>query len=405
MPQNLEAVSPRCAAALSTKADTAAAVAEVCRAALDQLAKPVDLAVVFFSQHHAEHAGVIAESLCRYLATENLMGCTGEAIVGGDREIEEGPAISLWLGHFPKTRVQPLRIEFQSTPDGGLFHGLPDLSEIASTDHPQSHRTLLLLAEPFSFPADALLERMQQDTPGLPVLGGMASGGQSPGTNLVLFGPKAYDRGAAAVLLEGAVRIRSVVSQGCQPIGKPFLVTKCDRNLLLELGRKPAFEQFQEVYKELPTSEQSLVQRGLHVGIAMNEYQDEFSRGDFLVRNVVGADPETGAIGIGDFVRVGQTVRFHLRDSKSADEDLRHLLADDQKTNSADVAGALLFTCNGRGTRMFDQPDHDAKVLQELLGNVPVAGFFAQGEIGPVAGRNHLHGFTASVAIVESKVP
>jgi small ligand-binding sensory domain FIST len=264
---------------------------------------------------------------------------------------------------------------------------------------------MILLAEPFSFPADALLERLGQDMPALPVLGGMASGGQMPRSNLVLFGPKAYDDGAVAVILDGAVRMRSVVSQGCQPIGRPFLVTKCERNLILELGRKPALEQFQEVYKELPTSEQSLVQRGLHVGIAMNEYQEDFSRGDFLVRNVVGADPSTGAIGIGDYAKVGQTVRFHLRDSKSADEDLRHLLDAYQQTKTGGVAGALLFTCNGRGTRMFEEPDHDAKVLQEVLGKVPVAGFFAQGEIGPVSNRNHLHGFTASIAIVETDIP
>lgn len=400
-----ESVVPRCSAALSTKADTAAAIAEVCRIALDQLTSPVDLAVVFFSHHHAEHASVIAESLCRYLATETLIGCTGESIIGGDREIEEGPAFSLWLGHFPQTRVQTLRIEFQSKPDGHLFLGLPDIGDSFSGKSADSHGTMILLAEPFSFPADALLERLGQDVPALPVLGGMASGGQVPRSNLVLLGPKAYDHGAVAVVLDGEVRIRSVVSQGCQPIGRPFLVTKCERNLLLELGRKPALEQFQEVYKELPTSEQSLVQRGLHVGIAMNEYQDDFSRGDFLVRNVVGADPSTGAIGIGDYVRVGQTVRFHLRDSKSADQDLRHLLSAFRKTNPHDVIGALLFTCNGRGTRMFDEPDHDARVLQELLGKVPVAGFFAQGEIGPVAGKNHLHGFTASVAIVEVDKP
>jgi small ligand-binding sensory domain FIST len=356
------------------------------------------LAVVFVSHHHGPRYGRFAESLCKYLGTETLIGCTGESIVGGDREIEEGPAISLWLAHLPRTRVSPLRLEFERTPDGGLFTGLP-----SPVEEKPSPGTMLLLGEPFSFPADALLERLQDDEPGLPVIGGMASGAHEPGANKLILGPREYDRGAVAVRIAGPARIDSLVSQGCRPIGPQYVVTKAERNLLLGLGGKPPLEQFRQVYQELPTSEQALVQRGLHVGVVTNEYQETFSRGDFLVRNVVGADPETGAIGIGDYVRVGQTVRFHLRDAASADDDLRELLAGYQRDTiqSAEEApiGALLFTCNGRGTRLFDQPDHDARAVQSSLGSLPLAGFFAQGEIGPVGGRNFVHGFTASMAI------
>lgn len=396
MPSTTTLPVVRCGAALSTHEDLGAALAEVCRKALDQLSAPVDLAVVFVSHHHGPRFGRLAESLCKYLGTENLIGCTGESIVGGDREIEEGPALSLWVANLPGTRVSPLRLEFAHTPDGNVFTGLPE-----DVEEPTNGRALLLLGEPFSFPADALLERLNEDSPGLPVIGGMASGAQEPGANRLLFGPREFERGAVGAWLEGAANIRSVVSQGCRPVGPSFVVTKAERNLILGLGGKPPLEQFRQIYHEMPTSEQALVQRGLHVGLVTNEYQEEFSRGDFLVRNVVGADPESGAIGIGDFVRVGQTVRFHLRDSQSADEDLRELLTTCRRDSQP--AGALLFTCNGRGTRLFEEPDHDARSVRELLGDIPVAGFFAQGEIGPIGGRNFLHGFTASVAVFEQR--
>ncbi len=410
----------RCSAALSNRDDLGAALAEVCREALDQLSAPVDLAVVFASHHHGPRFGRLAESLCSNLGTETLIGCTGESIIGGDREIEEGPALSLWLANLPGTRVTPLRLKFERTPDGGVFTGLMEAArtaELGAQKEPGSalraaSSALLLLGEPFSFPADALLERLQEDEPGLPVIGGMASGAHEPGANRLMFGPQEFASGAVAVRLDGAALVRSVVSQGCRPVGPPFVVTKAERNLILGLGGKPALEQFRQIYHEMPTSEQALAQRGLHVGLVINEYQEDFSRGDFLVRNVVGADPENGAIGIGDYVRVGQTVRFHLRDARSADEDLRELLAaylrgtlppdgTSQPRPQGAAVGALVFTCNGRGTRLFDKPDHDAKCVRELLGEIPTAGFFAQGEIGPIGGRNFVHGFTASVAVFE----
>jgi small ligand-binding sensory domain FIST len=378
---------------MSTDEDTGAALAEVCRHAMDQLNGSVDLAVVFASNHHGPKFGRLAESLCKYLGTETLIGCTGESIVGGNREIEEGPAISLFLAELPGSRLTPVRLEFERTPDGGLFTGLEPLAEEADSAKDAS---LLLLAEPFSFPADALLERLDEDLPGLPIVGGMASGAQEPGGNRLIFGPTELSSGAVGIRLDGDAGMRTIVSQGCRPIGPPLVVTKAERNLILGLGGKPAFEQFRQIYQELPTNEQLLVRHGLHVGVVTNEYQAEFTRGDFLVRNVMGADPESGMIAVGDYLRVGQTVRFHLRDARSADEDLREMLAEAKITNPV---GALLFTCNGRGSRMFDEADHDANCIRSAFGDVPVAGFFAQGEIGPIGRRNFLHGFTASMAV------
>jgi small ligand-binding sensory domain FIST len=201
--------------------------------------------------------------------------------------------------------------------------------------------------------------------------------------------------------MHGPVRLRSVVSQGCRPIGRPLLITKAQRNMLQELSGKPALARFSELYPTLTPQEQELVRGGLHVGRVINEYQDRFGRGDFLVRNVVGADRDSGTLVLGDFVRVGQTVQFHVRDAESADEDLRELLSAAHHSETARPAGALLFTCNGRGTRLFDAPHHDAACIAKVWPELPVAGFFAQGEIGPIGGRNFLHGFTASMLLVE----
>lgn len=380
------------ASALSTQADTAQAIAEVTDRALTALGGTPDLALAFVSHHHGPSFEPMAAGLCRALNTEALIGCTGESIVGVGREVENQPALSLWLARLPGATIAPMHLQFTQTTEGGTITGWP-----AATDGPwPAGAALLALGEPYSFPADVLLERMNEDRPGVPVIGGMASGGWQPKQNRLLLGPRELDHGLAAVLIHGPVRISTVVSQGCRPIGRHFVVTRAERNVIGEMSGKPPLAQLKELAGELSDEERQLIQRGLHVGIVTNEYQDKFERGDFLVRNVIGADPNSGAIAIGDYARVGQTVQFHIRDADSADEDLKALAA---AGAAAAPQAALLFTCNGRGTRLFGTADHDAGVLCDALGPVPLAGFFAQGELGPIGGKNFMHGFTASAAL------
>jgi small ligand-binding sensory domain FIST len=397
MPTTTTAI-PRFAAALSTEEDLRAAIKEVTSAAIAQLERKPDLAMLFVSPHHAEKTRELAQFVCRAIGNESLLGCTGESIVGGNREIEGRPAISLWLASLPNSTVQLMHLNFEQTGEGGTFTGWP-------TDLPEpwpSGAAMLLLGEPFSFPADELIRRLNEDRPGIPVLGGMASGGVAPGENRLLLGSKEFTQGAVVALIHGQVRIRSVVSQGCRPIGKPFVVTRSEANVIHELGGASPLARLQEVYETLTQQERLLVRHGLHVGRVLSEYQDKFVRGDFLVRNVIGADPKSGAIAVGDFIRPGQTVQFHIRDEQTADEDLRELLQAAATSTGGAARGALLFTCNGRGTRLFSSADHDVTCLRDVLGDIPVAGFFAQGEIGPIGGKNFLHGFTASVALFES---
>lgn len=390
---------PRAAAALSELPDTLDAARDACARAKAELGVAPNLAFVFASFHHQPRFEALAEILHRELAAGCVLGCTGESIVGNAREIEGGAALALWLAYLPQTTLVPMHLEFLATSgEGGTFTGWPD----SWGDGPPAGASLVLLAEPFSFPADVLLARLHDDRPKLHVVGGMASGGWEPGQNRLLAGDRSFDRGAVALLVHGATRLRSVVSQGCRPIGRPLVVTKAERNVIVELGGRPALKQLQEVFETLTAAEQGLVRQGLHVGQVINEYQENFGRGDFLIRNVQGADPQSGAIAIGDYVRVGQTVQFHVRDAATADEDLDAMLSAAKAGPPRDCLGALLFTCNGRGTRLFDAADHDARAVARHWQGLPVAGFFAQGEIGPVGGKSFVHGFTASVALFEN---
>jgi small ligand-binding sensory domain FIST len=209
-----------------------------------------------------------------------------------------------------------------------------------------------------------------------------------------VLGDDVVTSGAVGVALSG-VDVRPCVSQGARPIGPEMVVTAAEGGTIEELASKPALERVREAIGALDPAERALAARGLLLGIVIDENQPDYERGDFLIRGLLGADEESGSLRIGERVRVGQTVRLQVRDGDSADEDLHEALAGLPR----DAAGALLFTCNGRGSHMFTTPDHDARALDEALGGAPVAGFFCAGEIGPVGSRNFVHGFTATVAV------
>ncbi|MEX0586055.1 MAG: FIST N-terminal domain-containing protein, partial [Pirellulales bacterium] len=259
------------ASAISTESDTEAAIAEVCRSVADGLAGSADLAMVFVSPHHAPDFGSIAAAACRALSTQNLLGCTGESIVGTGQELESRPAISLWAARLPGTRVRTMHLELARTPEGGTFVGWPDELH----DQWPAGASLLVLAEPFSFPADALLQRLNDDRPGVAVMGGMASGGGAPGENRLMLGEREIEQGAVAALIDGDVRVRPVVSQGCRPIGKPMVITKADRNVIYEVGGKPPLAVLRELFPTLSPAEQKSVERGVHIGRVTDEYREE----------------------------------------------------------------------------------------------------------------------------------
>ena len=386
------------AAAMSTKADTATAFDEAIRQALDQLPQP-ELAAIYYSPHYLPNLNDVFATTRKQLASTVIFGGVGEAIAGDDREIENGPAVSVWLASWNgAVACDPFHLAARRTPDGVSLLGWPD--SVLEADPKQS--TMLLVGDPHTFPITELfLPQLNDDFAGLPVFGGMCSGTQIRGQTALLANDRVVKSGAVGVLLRGPAKVRGVVSQGCRPIGRPMVVTKARENLILELGGRSPLDQLRALWPTLSERDRDLFQNGPHLGAAINEYRDSFGRGDFLVRNLFGFDTGSGALAVTDYVRVGQTVQFHVRDAETADEDLKEMLAAVQATHADPLGAALLFSCNGRGTRLFDEPNHDAATIQRAVGRVPLAGFFAAGELGPVGGRNFIHGFTASVALFE----
>jgi small ligand-binding sensory domain FIST len=385
------------ATALSTADKAATAAEEVARSALHSLGgRAPELAVAFYSPHLAADAGDLAHVLHERLRTKAMVGVLGESVIGGSREIEDRPALALWLGAWEAgVRVDAFHLDMEETPDGATLMGWPD----ALFDADPATSLLLCFGDPYTFPVvDLFLPRVNEDYPGLALAGGMASSPVGAAAPALILNGEIMEGGAVGALIQGA-RFRTVVSQGCRPIGRPLVVTKAQDNVIAELGGQTPLEYLRGLIEEVSPQEKDLMQRGLLIGVAISEYRDQFRRGDFLIRTLVGLDPRTGALAVTDRVRRGQTVQFQVRDAATADEDLRELL----QTTAADrrPAAGLVFSCNGRGTRMFPEPDHDAKTLQAEAGPLALAGFFAAGELGPVGGKNFIHGFTASAVLFE----
>jgi small ligand-binding sensory domain FIST len=371
----------------------ARAVAEA-RAPLGGLAP--SLAVLFASAHFFGSAEDLAAAVTDQAGPVPLIGCVAEAVAGGAREVEAEPAVSLWLA-ADLGPVETYAMEFVRTPSGGAFGGYRFGAEPGGVH--------LMLCDPFTFPAGDLLGHLNEHVPGTMVMGGMASGGLQLNQSRLFLDGRVLSEGAVGAHLPHA-EVHPLVAQGCRPVGAPYTTTRAAGNVIYELGGRPPVVRLQELAAALSSRDRDLLVQGLQVGLVIDEYQAESRQGDFLIRSVVGADPESGAIAVGEEIAVGQTVQFHVRDAESADDDLQRTLARESTVlGGRQAAGALLFTCNGRGSRLFPGPDHDAGLIAKALGKIPVAGFFCAGELGPVGGQNFLHAFTASIALFPDAPP
>lgn len=377
------------ASALSKTITTARAAQELVDEIRPQLGDAsIDLACVFFSSHHAAQADHLTDVLTSALGPRCLLGCSGEGVISGTEELEASPAITVWAASLPDVDLCPIRSSFSPTQDQFQLAGWPDPW--------RGEATFLVLADPFTTPVQEVLALLEDRYPGAKVVGGLAGGAQEAGENRLILNGDVFDGGMVGVRLSGAVEIRPIISQGCRLIGERFVVTRAEHNLIHELSGLSALERLQTVFEALSDEDR---QRALHLGIVIDEHRNRFERGDFLIRNLLGADRSSGSVAVGDVVQEGQTVQFHLRDADSASEDLTSLLAADRSNRSSPPLGALIFSCCGRGQGLFGRPNHDAATVVEQLGPIPMAGFFAQGEIGPIGHRNFVHGYTASMAI------
>jgi small ligand-binding sensory domain FIST len=378
----------QCADALGLDADLLSAAERACADVLISLGAAPDLALVVACGPEPDDVGAALERADALLGGHTVVGCNAPGVIGGGRAVELTSSVSVWAATLPGVSLRSFHLEVLRTSESIAVVGMPV--------HRPDDRAGVLLVDPWSFPVDAFVEQANVALPGLPLVGGNASGLRGAGSTRLLVDGVVHDRGAVGVVLGGPLEHRTVLSQGCRPVGPTMTVTAAEGNVVLGLAGRPATAKLEELLQALPPEEQAMVTEGLHLGVAMDEYADEHRLGDFLVRGVVGADAGRGGLVLGGMVEVGQTVQLQVRDAASAHADLLARLGG----VPPGVAGALLFSCTGRGESLFGTPDHDVATVRGALGIDAVGGFFAAGEIGPVGGRSHLHEFTASVLAV-----
>lgn len=407
------------ASALSTRPFLEAAVEEVVAQAQATLQGSVDLGIVFISSAFASEYSRLLPLLQDKLPDVPLIGCSGGGIVGVTqrgkaREVEGEPSISLMLAHLPNVKVQPFYVSAGDLPD---LDSPPDtwtnLLGVPMSDSPN----FILLADLAR--VNDLLQGLDFAYPGVPKVGGLASSGMLGGST-GLFGDRFYREGAVGVALSGNIVMDTIVAQGCRPIGKPYWVTEGERNILLSMEeddgsglppeacriKRSPLEQLQELVQGLNEDDQQLAQQNhIFVGVAQNGFKETLEQGDFLIRNLLGVDPRVGAIAIGDLIRPGQRIQFHLRDAETSAEDLDLLLRRYVQAGREHPSptGALMFSCLGRGEGLYGEPNFDSQLVNEYLNETAIAGFFCGGEIGPVGGSTFLHGYTSVFGICREK--
>ena len=360
----------------------------------------VSLGLVFMTPHYFASATRILEVLRVHAEIPLLIGCSSASLVTDAQEIEDRQGLILSLFSLPGAKLQAVHFTQEQVAEAnGPGYWVMETGLMA-----EQINGWLAFADPFTLDAEAWLRGWNETYAPKPIVGGLAGGDFSQRQTQLYLDGEVSEEGGVAVALAGEVELQSVISQGCTPIGQTWTITKTDGNILHKIANRPAYEVLQETFLQLPEPEQRKTKGNLFVGLVVNEYLEDFHRGDFLVRNILGGDPQSGSLAIGAIPREGQTMQFQRRDAAAATEDMTALL--DQlllRLPGRQVYGGCLCTCNGRGHRLFGHPHHDAGLVREKLGPVALAGFFCNGEIGPIGERNFLHGYTASLALFTKK--
>ena len=361
-----------------------------------------DLAIAFVSAHHSEEFERVPELVRAQLGDCLLIGCSAGGVIGAGSEVEHRPGFALASAQLPDVDLTPFHIVDGDLPDGDAG---PEEWENLVGAAVQDSPGFLLVSDPFSLRSEHLLMGLDYAFPNSVKIGGLASGSAHPGGNALYLGEEVSREGAVGVAMSGDITVETVVAQGCRPIGEPMHVTKCDRNMLLELSNGPPLEVLERLFQDLGDDDRELARHSLFLGVVMNELNTDPQLGDFLIRNIVGLDPRSGVLAVGEMLKEGQTVQFHLRDSATSAHDLDAMLTQYTSTHPLyEDAGALLFQCLGRGSYLYGRADHDTDMFREKVGNLPLTGFFCNGEIGAVGGSTFLHGYTSSFGIFRPKV-
>lgn len=384
------------ASSVSERPDLASAVSEAAAALRAELggAAP-DLVLAFVSEEHAPDYSALPRRLGVEFPGALALGCSAHSVIGAGRELEEGPGLALAGASLPGVSLHPFHLDPR---DVATLADVPDHWRTLIGVEPPDVPHFLLLGDPTSGDAQTLVASLDETFPASVKVGGLASGGAEPGENALFLGDEVHRSGFVGLALAGDVSCDAVVAQGCRPVGHPMFVTHCRGNVLHEVDGRPPLEILNELFAQASADDQELFRSSLFLGIEMRSDQTEYRQGDFLVRNLLGGDPDSGALSIAAPLHDTQVVQFHLRDGRTAALDLEQRLAQ-VPSRGVPASGALLFSCLGRGRGLYGVPDHDSRLFREQLGAVPLAGFFCNGEIGPVQQRTFLHGYTSAFAI------
>jgi small ligand-binding sensory domain FIST len=410
---NTSSTQMKWVSALSTRPSLEAAIQEVAEQSQQSLQDhSPDFGMVFISSTFMSEYSRLMPLLQEYLPTTLIAGCSGGGIVGSDpegnsQEIEGRTALSLSLASLPDVKIHPFHIQTRQLPDlDGPPDSWVDLVGISPSDNPQ----FIILADPMSGGINDVLQGLDFAYPGSVKIGGLASIGGPSGQSCLFLDGRDYSEGVVGVALSGRIALEPIVAQGCRPIGDVYRVVEGDRNIVLQLAREDAeagqepnqtpLEVLQSVIQDLTPSDLELAQNALFVGVAQSEFKQNLGQGDFLIRNLLGVDPKLGALAIAERVRTGQRIQFHLRDAQTSAEDLSALLESYTQKQSSEAVGALMFSCLGRGEMLYKEPNFDSNVLHRYLKDIPINGFFCNGEIGPVGGTTFIHGYTSVFGIV-----
>src|SRR5580698_5628346 len=359
----------------------------------EQSPGPVSLGLVFMSPDFFPHAAATLEILRVHGRIPLLAGCSGAGLIVGEEEIETATGIVLALYSLPGAQLKGIRFtqsQVEEATGSTYWH-------LETGIQPSNTNGWLVFHDPFHMDAESWMRSWNEAYAPIPTFGGAASGVFTEQTTQIYLNGDVFEEGGIAISVGGEVKLAGVVSQGCTPIGEPWTLTRVEQNLIHQIANRPAYSVLAETFQKLPPADQQKARGNLLIGLVVNEYLEDYHRGDFLVRQLIGGDPNSGILAVGALPRAGQTMQFQRRDADAASEDMNELLArSKQKTDGSTVYGGCLCCCNGRGKNLFGVPNHDASQIQKQLGPLGLTGFFCNGEIGPVGEKSFLHGFTAS---------